>query len=229
MNSFVISSGHGKYVRGAVGYIDEVTEARRITDKVAQYLNQLGCTVHKFHDDTSRNVRDNINTIVRYHNSKQRDLDISIHFNAGTKEIGGVEVLYLSDGNRSISAKVSAAISEAIGIRDRGAKKRTDLGFLNNTNKPAILIEVCFVDTKSNTDAYQKYFNECCIAIAEAVTGKQLKKGVVNVSTNQTVSSWAETAHKWVVDNKISDGLRPKDTVTREEMWTMLYRLAQMK
>lgn len=39
----------------------------------------------------------------------------------------------------------------------------------------------------------------------------------------QTVSTWAKDAHSWVVANKISDGTRPKDAVTREQAWTMLY------
>ena len=30
--SIVLSSGHGKYVRGASGIIDEVDEARRVVD-----------------------------------------------------------------------------------------------------------------------------------------------------------------------------------------------------
>jgi N-acetylmuramoyl-L-alanine amidase len=38
------------------------------------------------------------------------------------------------------------------------------------------------------------------------------------------VSSWAREAQKFVIDKGISDGTRPKDTVTREEMWTMLHR-----
>lgn len=38
------------------------------------------------------------------------------------------------------------------------------------------------------------------------------------------LSSWAKEAWKWVVEKGISDGTRPKDPVTREEVWTMLYR-----
>ena len=30
MKKIVISSGHGKYISGAVGIIDEVTEARKV-------------------------------------------------------------------------------------------------------------------------------------------------------------------------------------------------------
>jgi N-acetylmuramoyl-L-alanine amidase len=158
LNEFVISSGHAKVVRGASGYLDE---ARKIVSKVAEYLKDLDCKVHTFNDNTSKMQRDNINTIVKYHNSKSRDLDISVHFNAGTKEIGDIEVLYYKDGNKALATKVSKAISEALGIKDRGAKKQTDLEFLKGTAKPAILIEVCFVDTKTNADAYKKNFDKC--------------------------------------------------------------------
>lgn len=40
-----------------------------------------------------------------------------------------------------------------------------------------------------------------------------------------TVSDFAKEAQKFVTDNKISDGLRPRDAVSREEVWTMLERL----
>lgn len=39
------------------------------------------------------------------------------------------------------------------------------------------------------------------------------------------VSEWAKDAWRWVKENGISDGARPKDNITREEVWTMLYRL----
>jgi len=47
---------------------------------------------------------------------------------------------------------------------------------------------------------------------------------VQNDTEQNDVSEWAKDGQKFVVDNKISDGLRPKDNVTREEVWTMLYR-----
>ena len=39
------------------------------------------------------------------------------------------------------------------------------------------------------------------------------------------VSDWARDAWRWVKEKGISDGARPKDNITREEVWTMLYRL----
>jgi len=40
----------------------------------------------------------------------------------------------------------------------------------------------------------------------------------------EQASEWAKEAQDWVKRMKISDGTKPHDAVTREEMWTMLYR-----
>ena len=39
------------------------------------------------------------------------------------------------------------------------------------------------------------------------------------------ISDWAVDAQKWVMENGFSDGTRPKDTVTREELWTIMHRM----
>ena len=38
--------------------------------------------------------------------------------------------------------------------KQRGVKNRTDLYWLNKTKAPAILIECCFVDSKTYSDKY---------------------------------------------------------------------------
>lgn len=174
----VISSGHGKYVNGAIGILNEVTEARRVVEQVTKYLKELKQTVVMYHDNTSKTQKDNVNGIVAYHNKQTRDLDVSVHFNAGgnTKDPRGVEVLYFTDGNKALAAKVSAAIAKASGLKDRGAKKREDLGFLKRTEEKAILIEVCFVDSEADVKLYTSKFEEVCEAIAETLSGKQLPK-----------------------------------------------------
>ena len=151
--SIVISSGHGKYVRGASGIIDEVNEARRVVERVADGLAVRGVDVKVFHDETSHSQNENLDTIVNYHNAQARDLDVSVHFNAyvETAKPMGVEVLYVTQN--ALAGQVSAAIA-ACGFIDRGGKKRTDLFFLNNTEMPAILIEVCFVDSEADCDVY---------------------------------------------------------------------------
>jgi len=161
----VISSGHGKLVRGAKGVLDEVDEARRVVNRLGQMMAEIGVEVKTFHDDTSTTQSQNLHTIVNYHNAQERDLDVSVHFNANqpTSKPMGCECLYLTQF--SLAVNVSAAIAKAAAWPDRGAKKRTDLYFLNHTSKPAILIEVCFVDSSSDADVYKKRFEAICASI----------------------------------------------------------------
>lgn len=168
----VISSGHGKYVRGASGIIDEVDEARLVVEQLASELRKRGVDVKTFHDDTSRSQNENLHRIVDYHNAQARDLDISVHFNAyeQVSKPMGCEVLYVTQA--SLAAQLSAAIAE-VGFINRGAKKRTDLFFLNNTTMPAVLLEVCFVDSEADCNVYAAQFNAICDEIADVLGGDE--------------------------------------------------------
>lgn len=170
----VISSGHGLKVRGAKGYLDEVDEARNVVNRVATLVRGANVGADVFHDDNSSSVSANLNAIVNYHNGRKRDRDVSVHFNAyqTTSKAMGCEVLYVSQQN--LAAQVAAAVANAGGFINRGAKKRTDLAFLNRTAQPAILIEVCFVDSASDTKRYRDNFEAICAAIAESIAGIKL-------------------------------------------------------
>lgn len=170
---FVISSGHGLKVSGTADILDEVIEARKVVNRVYVILTKEydGKGV-KFHDDKSTNQNENLATIVKYHNSKERELDISVHFNASSKtnDPRGTECWYYDA--KSLSAKVSTAISKASGLKDRGPKENKELYFLKYTNESAILIEVCFVDSKVDAEIYNDKFEEICQAIAEITADK---------------------------------------------------------
>ena len=172
MTRIALSSGHGLKIRGASGYLDEVDEARRVVERTAEYLRAAGVEVVTFHDDVSDDQNENLNRIVSWHNSQERDYDTSIHFNAyeTTSKPMGTECLYVSQGD--LADEVSAAIAFAGGFLDRGPKKRTDLFFLNNTDEPAILVEICFVDSKADADLYDENFEEICEALADAIGGE---------------------------------------------------------
>lgn len=53
---------------------------------------------------------------------------------------------------------------------------------------------------------------------------KNLVEYKIKTNAVDAVSDWARDAHVWAVSRGITDGTRPKDAVTREEVWTMLYR-----
>lgn len=169
-----MSSGHGKYIRGASAsprppYLDEVDEARRVVDHSGELMNANGAPCETFHDNVSTSQNANLNAIVNWHNSRSRDLDVSVHFNAYTmtSKPMGVEVLYVTQ--QALASQLSSALASAMGLPNRGGKYRSDLFFLNNTTKPAILIEVCFVDSSADGNAYRAKFEDVCRVIAEVV------------------------------------------------------------
>lgn len=170
-SSICISSGHSKLVRGASGVIDEVDEARRVVERVADKLEARGVDVDVFHDNTSTTQSQNLDCIVSYHNSRERELDVSVHFNAyvETTKPMGCEVLFVTQS--ALAGEISQAIAEAGDFIDRGAKKRTDLAFLNGTEMPSVLIETCFVDSTADAAAYEACFDDICEAIATVLGG----------------------------------------------------------
>jgi N-acetylmuramoyl-L-alanine amidase len=178
--AIAISSGHGKYIRGAAGSpippcLDEVNEARRVVEQLAEELQARGVEVLTYHDDVSTTQNENLNRIVDWHNGHIRDLDVSVHFNAFDTKAHGVEVLYVSQ--EELAEEVSDAIASC-GFTNRGPKYRGDLFFLNNTSAPAILIETCFCDNKDDSDTYNKKFDAICEAIAIVLAGGETEMPV---------------------------------------------------
>ena len=58
---------------------------------------------------------------------------------------------------------------------------------------------------------------------------KRVKKLETVEELPQVVSDWAKPAQTFVKDTGISDGTRPLDNVTRQEIWVMLERLYALK
>jgi len=122
--------------------------------------------VIEIYDNVSTTQDQNLHWLCTEHNKHERDLDISVHFNAcePTDGMRGTECFYQTQ--TELAGLVSAAISDALGITDRGAKYG-NLYFLSHTNRPAILIEVCFVDAKEDCEAYEYGFDDMIQALAE--------------------------------------------------------------
>jgi len=168
----VISSGHGKYVRGASGIIDEVDEARKVVEALANQLELRGVHVDVFHDDVSKSQSENLDRIVDAHNALTRDLDISVHFNAfeQCEQPRGTEVLYVTQS--ALAGQLSAAIADAGEFIDRGGKYNGGLAFLNGTEMPSVLLEICFVDSEADCENYTAFFNDIVDAMANVLSGK---------------------------------------------------------
>ena len=93
----------------------------------------------------------------------------------------GCEVLYVTQG--ALAGEISRAIAEAGDLIDRGAKKRSDLAFLNGTEMPSVLVEVAFVDSTADAKAYEANFDRSrgpsrpCWAVSWKISPDRRSKG----------------------------------------------------
>lgn len=197
-NTVVISSGHSINCQGMSDVINEVNEAKRVVNRVYDIVVASGKNCFKYHDTASSSSQ-NLRNIVAFHNSHPDGVDVSVHFNANvhTNNPMGVEVCYYSQ--LGLAQEMSRNIAKVSGLRDRGAKERTGLYVLKHTNKPSILIEVCFGDSVADCNIYNAKFEEICQAIARTLigeihvpgnTGKSDNKGDVNRSMYVFSQNW---------------------------------------
>lgn len=175
-----VHAGHnpdGKVACGAVGIIKESTEARKVKDRVIKYLTDQGNTVYDCTVDDGKNKSNVLSKIVAKCNSHQVDLDVSIHFNAGAKDLlgnkktTGTEVLIYNANASQVATRIANKIS-ALGFTNRGVKIRRGLYVLRKTKATALLIECCFVDDKDDCNLYD--VDKMAKAIAEGILNKTI-------------------------------------------------------
>jgi len=190
-----IDLGHGVGEdRGAVGIIREEEIIDSVGTLVIQGLKKVGHQVIEVRPKTQKiTLLESLSYRVNSSNNYGADLYISIHANAGGGE--GTEVF--TYGGKKISEAVNVLDNIAgLGFRNRGIKDGKSLYVINHTKAPAMLIEICFVDSKSDVN---KYNNIGALAIANAIikginnnkdTGIVIKEPVV-VSDTQ-IDDWVK-------------------------------------
>ena len=168
-----INCGHtvsGTKGCGAVGYIDESMETRRVGIKVERLLSAEGHNVYDCTDDYSSSVNENLKKIVSMANKQPLDLFVSIHFNSGGGR--GTEVFTYGGEKHAEAVNICNALS-ALGFRNRGVKDGGNLYVVRHTNAKAILVEVCFVDT-DDAELYKKIgADKVAQVICAAITGQK--------------------------------------------------------
>ena len=204
---FNIHAGHNpdsKVACGAVGLVEESTEARAIKDYVIKYLKSDGHTVYDCTVNDGKSASDVLKKIVTKCNNQSVDLDVSIHLNSGAGDkkgngkSTGVEVLVYSDKSKAKdeASRICSKLA-TLGFKNRGVKVRSDLYFLRKVSAPALLIEVCFVDDNDDVKILNKNKAKIGKLIAEALINKTINikpsEFKVRVKTDLNIRSGAGT------------------------------------
>ena len=166
----LISAGHNPATdSGAIGQgVKEADRNIRISDRVVLYLRSWGIDT-----DYMPNNVGNLQAEINWTNARYSDNDqsycIQIHTNAGGGT--GNEVWSTAYKNQMVLAtSISKALSEANGLRNRGAKdvkKYSPLGWILNLKAQAVLIEARFIDVDNMSvsgDMVDAYGIACGVA-----------------------------------------------------------------
>lgn len=199
MAKYNVHGGHNSIVPGAASILNEVTEDRKVKNKLISLLKSAGYAVYDCTDDSGRTSGANLANIVAKCNKHSVDLDISIHLNAGRGDskgdgsTGGVEVFCYDSKTKDIAQSICNAIAAAFGYHNRGVKYSTGLYVLRKTKSKAILIECCFVDDKDDAKVWNA--EKCAAAIYKGLTGKSASSsgGTSSNSSKPSASKPAAT------------------------------------
>ena len=174
-----INCGHtvsGQPGCGAVGYIDESVETREVGKRVMVLLRQAGHTVVDCTNDYAPSTSSNLGQIVSMANTQPLDLFVSIHFNSGGGR--GTEV-FTYNAEKFKQAELVCENMAKLGFVNRGIKDGSNLYVVHRTNARAMLVEVCFVDTKSDVDLYNSVGADAIAkAIGDAIIGEKMEEGL---------------------------------------------------
>ena len=176
-----IAGGHSAKAYGAVGYLDEYKCDRAYVAQLIKALRRAGHTVI---DCSNEKPTQNAELAeeCRIANTSGADLFIAVHFNSGGGT--GTECFY-SEGNKAgkkYAEKLSANVAAALGLKNRGAKT-ANFYVLRHTNMTAVLLEVCFVDSKVDKAAWDKTsWSALTNAVVSAVTPIKVEMGWVKDS-----------------------------------------------
>lgn len=186
MSKFAVFSGHcqlknGTYT-GASGELNETLANEDVAKAVDKWLKIGGASSDLFiiprKQLTSKSLEDDYK--LPKANAKTYDCIVEIHFNAFDDKDNpkGTECLYASDRGKVFAKRVNDRLDNI--FKDREIKHRDNLYMLTKTKSPAIIVEVCFCDSASDVEIYNKYGAD--------YIGKLIAEGLLNKTLSATSS-----------------------------------------
>ncbi len=171
MKLIVLDAGHGGKDPGAVANgLREKDLTLVISRKVGQLLEAAGANI-KYTRNCDIFVE--LSDRAKFANSLRADYFLSIHINAGGGT-GFESYTYGSDAAtaayRNVIHQKVAAVFIAAGLPDRG-QKQANLAVLRETNMPAVLLELGFIDSARDAKLLKdaSFLDKIAKAIADGI------------------------------------------------------------
>lgn len=151
-----LRGGHSKKAQGAVGIVNEYEQMQKFYTHVSKLLTEYGHTVVDCNSNGATPSEELKEGVTKANNTNV-DLFISLHMNAYDGRANGTECIVYSESSKSYSyAKRICENFALLGFKNRGVKINS-LYEMKNIKAPNIIFEICFCDSKTDIDIYNKY------------------------------------------------------------------------
>ena len=170
-----VAGGHRGHVGACYDGKREEVLAYEISTKLVSMLNETGYMAYEVSPQgtgytENSQLKAEVNNANKYPKAK---LHLCIHFNASTKHNGtGTETwIYALGGKAEGFAKtICSELSSSLDLSNRGVKiSGNNLYVPRATIAPCCLVEICFLDYKSDMAKYS--LEKACMALYKGVTG----------------------------------------------------------
>lgn len=174
-----INPGHDRTYDPGACNVDGTREADiawNVGEKVKSYLEAAGCECAIMQSDNlnwdSTYLDRKDSAVCPTANDWGADVFVSIHCNAFNGVAQGTETLVYSFGGNSerLASCIQNQIINALGTVDRGLKERPNLSVLRNTDMPAVLVELAFIDNEDDVQLLKNHQDDFAAAIARGIT-----------------------------------------------------------
>lgn len=180
---------------GAAGCGKKEQDCTREVGKiVTSKLKALGYTVVECACDSCNSLGESLSHRTTTANNAKADFYVSLHLNACP---GGQGTEVWTYGAKQLAeAKSVLANIVALGYKNRGIKDGSSLYVLKHTNMPAMLVELCFIDSESDMQKYNA--TKFADAIVKGIAGKTVTTSTSTTTTTKTQSSSTSKSNTWI-------------------------------
>lgn len=165
---FALMVGHGRSLDGTwdcgctYGKYTEAGLMLGIIKVAVKWLRKSGVKVITDADDANNR---NMKASVAWANNKKAKYYMSVHCDY-QKASAGVYPLYVSAKGKRMADKIGKRVAKSMGMKYKGACKRTDLYELNATNMPSVILETGSIKADLK---YLKQYKKYGRALAKAI------------------------------------------------------------
>lgn len=205
-----LDAGHGALDSGAVGVGGRLEKADnlKLTVKLAELFKSHGHTVKL---SRAQDAYPSLKQRAAEANEFGADLFVSLHRNSAQASANGVEVLYCPNASaksKSLAARLAAAVSDACGFRNRGAKRQRAY-VLEKTKMPAVTLESGFITNADDNSKFDKYFDKLASAIVNCVEEEFGCAAAIKAPSGEADELRYKTvkgAELWILDGSPEEG-----------------------